>query len=50
MELTENNFESVLGINSARLHDIFPKVFQRLIDPNLNEMALFRCAVGKIQH
>lgn len=46
MELTANNVDTVLGVYPERLFDVFPQVFELLVDPNIEEMALYHYVVS----
>ncbi|KDR68426.1 hypothetical protein GALMADRAFT_231393 [Galerina marginata CBS 339.88] len=46
MELTANNVQSVLGVYAERLYTVLPQVFELLVDPDLEEMALYHYVVA----
>ena len=46
MKLTARNVQAVLGVYPERLHHVLPQVFEQLVDPDLDEMALHNYAVS----
>ncbi|KAJ3505914.1 hypothetical protein NLJ89_g7160 [Agrocybe chaxingu] len=46
MRLRADNVQQVLGVPSHQLYDVLPKVFEQLIDPDLDEMALYHFTVA----
>jgi hypothetical protein len=45
MQITVDNFQSILGADSERLPNILPQVFAKLVEPNQDENFLRNYAV-----
>lgn len=48
MKLTARNVQVVLGVYPERLYDVLPQVFEQLVDPDIDKMALHNYAVSKM--